>query len=168
MNTRKRNTILLVATISIAAAVAGCMTTKKQVVGTDSSGATFTNTVTVVNEGNLALDATGVQVATAIAVNTVLVQTKYDPQVLQALKNAKTALDGILTGVNSETSQQVVAMLKLQNNASLSSQVDTLLQAISAAEQNLLAKYGATVAGEITVAMVKAVDAGLTVGLNGH
>lgn len=160
---KKKLMLILAATAVLAT---GCATSHKVTITQDpTSGAFSTNTTVVVNEVNLALDCVAAQGATAIAVNVVLVQTKHDPNVVQALKNAKIAMDGILNGSNQQTTAQVLALLKAQGNQALTDQVTQLVDTVSKLEQGLLQKYGTTVAGEISLSLLKAVDAGLTIGL---
>lgn len=163
----KKITSVLAAATLVALVTTGCLTSRKQVVTSTPSGFT-TNYVTTVNEGNLALDAGVLQASAAIAVNAALIQTHNDPQVISALKNAKVALDGILGGTSQQTTQQVVDLLKANGNPALVAQVTSIVNAVSALEQQLLAKYGTTVAGEISLEILKSLDAGLAVGLQGH
>ena len=148
-------------------AIVGCVTAKKITTTANADGTFTTNTTTVVNEANLALDCAGIQVVTAVSVNAVRIQSKNDPNVLNALKNAKVALDGILTGANQQTTAQVLTILKANDNPALQQQVSSLVQTVSALEQSLLQKYGTGVAGEITLSILKSVDAGLAIGLAG-
>ncbi len=148
----------------------GCMIGTKSTVtpgGTNTAGVYFgpiTNTVTVVNEANLALDSAALEAVTSIAISTVV---SKDPSVVEVLKNAHVALDGILNGSNPSTTGQVLAMLKAQNNPTLTSEINSLIGSANTLEQSLLAKYGSGVAGEITIALAKAINAGLSVGLAG-
>lgn len=143
----------------------GCATSKTQTVTPNGSGGFTTNTVYTVNTNNLALDSAAAQVATAVAVNVVI---NAEPQSVPALKNAQAALGGILKGTNQQTTQQVIDLLKAQGNPVLAQQVTTLIGSLSAVEQNLLAKYGQGVAGQITLSLAEAVYSGLSVGLAGH
>ena len=153
-------TIPLFAALALLVAVTtGCLTSRTQTV---SGG--VTNTIVTVNAANLALDSAGIEAVTSIAVSTVVAK---DPSVIPALKNAKTVLDGILNGSSPQTTAQVLAMLQAQNNASLSNEITSLVSSVSTLEQNLLAKYGESVAGQISVALTKAISAGLAVGLAG-
>jgi hypothetical protein len=152
------------AAIAIVTLNTGCVTSKVQKVDATTG---FTNTVVVVNQANLALDSAALQGVTAIAVNTVVNQTHKDPNVVAALKNAKVALDGILGGANQQTTQQVLDLLKLQGNQALADQVTMLVQTASSLEQQLLAKYGQGVAGQISISLLKAISAGLSIGLAG-
>lgn len=162
-----KNRIALITVASLALAFTGCVIGHKQVVTSTPAGFT-TNTVAVVNEGNLALDAAALQASTAIAVNAVLIQTHKDPNVISALKNAKVAMDGILGGTSQQTTQQVVDLLKANGNPALVAQVQSIVQTVSALEQKLLATYGTTVAGEIGIEILKSLDAGLSTGLAGQ
>jgi hypothetical protein len=158
---------VMTATAAILLAVlvtTGCVTSKVSKVDPNTGQ---TNIVVVVNEANLLLDSAVLQAATAIGINAVRIQTKNDPGVIQALKNAKVALDGIISGANPQTTDQVLAILRTNGNAALEQQVSSLVQTASALEQQLLAKYGKSVAGEITVSILKSIDAGLAIGLAG-
>jgi hypothetical protein len=158
---RKFTSALLVTSVLAIASIAlttGCVTSKVAQVNPTTG---VTNFVTVVNQENLDLDAAVLQGAVSVAV----VQVAKNPQAVAALTNAHVALDGILSGVNQQTTAQVVALLKVGGNEALSAQVDTMLKVISALEQKLLAKYGASVSGQIAVALTKAVNAGIVIGL---
>lgn len=159
----KKLTAILLAVSAIA--FTGCLTSKTQTVtGTAATGFS-TNTVTTVNEANLALDSAGLQSMTAISVSMLV---NKNAGLVPPLKNAQVALDGILNGSNPQTTAQVLAMLKAQNNADMTTEITSLVTSVSQLEQDLLKKYGASVAGEITVALVRAVDRGLIVGLAGR
>lgn len=164
----KSRIILLTSVPIVAVLFTACMTQKVPVVTGSAATGFSTNMVTEINTANLALDSAALQGATAIAVNLVLTQTKHDPGVVQALKNAHIAIDGILVGASQQTTAQVLEMLKIQNNAALSAQATSIMNAASALEQQLLAKYGASVAGQISIEILKSVDAGLAVGLSGQ
>lgn len=152
----------------VAMLTSGCVIGHKQVVSGSAATGYTTNSVAFVNEANLTLDASALQATTAIAVNVVLVQTHKDPQIIAALKNAKVAMDGILGGTSQQTTQQVIDILKANGNPSLVAQVTSIVNAVSALEQQLLAKYGTTIAGEISIEILKSLDAGLGVGLAGQ
>lgn len=145
----------------------GCAIAHKSTITANPNGTYTTNTTAVVNESNLALDCVAVQGATAIAVNVVLVQTKHDAGVIESLKNAKLALDGILLGSNQQTTQQVLELLKANGNPALQQQLTQLIDTASKLEQGLIQKYGVTVAGEIALSILKSIDAGLAIGLAG-
>lgn len=164
----KKSMLVLVAALSLV--LTGCLTSKNSTVSAGPNGTTVTNTTVTVNQANLSIESTLVQVAAAVAVTTVLSTTHNDPNVLQALKNAQVALGGIMNGTNPQTTAQVVELLKAQGNQALTDQITSLLTSISTAEQNLLNQLGAgsNVAGQISVALTKAVYSGLTVGLAGH
>jgi len=147
---------------------AGCAFKKNtEVTGNPGHGYT-TNTTWTVNTNILALDCAAAQVATAIAVNTTINATHNDAGVISALKNAQVALGGILNGTNPQTTQTVIELLKAQGNPALTQQVTMLIESLSAAEQQLLMKYGASTGGQVAIAMTQAVYSGLTVGLSGH
>lgn len=162
MNKKQTTIVLTLASLLISGLlIAGCVTSKVQTPGPNGT----TITTTVVNTNNLNLDAAVLQGATAISVS-LLVQK--DPSTIQPLKNAHVALDGILNGANQMTTQEVLTMLKASGNPQLSAEVTSLVQTASSLEQTLLAKYGAEVGGQIAVAVTRAVDAGLIIGLAGH
>lgn len=142
---------------------------KKTTTVTGSAVTGFTTNVTYsVNTNNLNLQKTIIAAGTTEAVTLTLGATKNDPAIVSALKNAQTALDGILHGSNQLTRDQVIAILKAQNNPTLSQQVDQLVQTISGYEQDWIAQFGQSVAGQISVAYTQAVYTGLSVGLAGH
>ena len=149
-----------IAILIIASLNTGCVTKKVQTVTNGQ-----TNTVTVVNQENLDLDAAALQGATSIA--TAFIVSKGNPADIAALKNAELAINGILNGANQQTTQQVIDLLKANGSATLQTQVSGLVQAASALEQKLLNKYGTTVAGQISVELTKAIYAGLVIGLAG-
>lgn len=138
----------------------GCLTSKQ--VTTNPNGTSTTNTV--VNQANLLLDTSVLQGATAIATS---VAIQKDPSVIPALKDTQVALNGILNGSNSNTTTQVLGLLGTNSNPVLAAEITPLIGTVSGLEQTLLAKYGTNVAGQISIAIAKAVDGGLVVGLNG-
>lgn len=146
------------------AALTGCLTSKTQTVTTNPNGTFSTNTVTTVNQANLALDSAGLQSLTSISVSLLV---NKDPGLVAPLRDAQTALDGILNGSNPQSEAQVVAMLNAKGDKDLTTEITQLQQAVSQLEQDLLKKYGATVAGEVSVALTRAVERGLRVGLAG-
>jgi hypothetical protein len=164
----KKLTVSLALTAVLALAVSGCAWHKATSVTANGSGGFSTNVVYSINTNNLNLQKTIIAAGTTEAVTLTLSATKNDPTIVQALKNAQVALDGILHGSNQLTREQVIAILKAQNNPTLSQQVDQLLQTISGYEQQWLVQFGASVAGQISVAYTEAVYSGLTVGLTGH
>jgi hypothetical protein len=143
----------------------GCMTSKVTTVTHPTGGTgTVTNTVTVVNTNNLILDASVIQAAVATGVS---VAIQKDPSTIPAFKDAQMALDGVLNGSNTNTTAQVLALLGNDSNPTIASEVTPLISVASSLEQQLLAKYGSGVAGQISLAIAKAVDAGLIVALQG-
>jgi hypothetical protein len=147
---------------SIVAFESGCMTQKVASVD-PKTGAT--NFVTQVNQLNLALDCQGIQLLAAGAASTSLNLTKNNPKVLTALTDAHLALDGILHGASSNTTAQVVTMLKSANNPILTQQVISFEAALSKQEQALVQQYGTTVAGQISTAITQAIDNGIEIAI---
>jgi hypothetical protein len=161
----KNNRVLLISAAIAIAAFTGCLTSKTSTVTPNGTGGFTTNTVTTVNEANLALDSAGLQSLVAISTSILI---DNDTNLIPILYRAHVALDGILNGSNPQTTAQVLAMLKAQNNPDLTTEITSLLASVSQLEQDLLKKYGSSVAGEISVALVRAVDRGIVVGLVGH
>lgn len=143
------------AILTVMVLMSGCLTSKQTSV---TNG--VTNVVVTVNQTTLALDCAAIQFGTGELVS----QFAKNPQNLVALNDAKIALDGILTGATTNNTQQALALLKLSTPA-LQQQAQGLINAVSQLEQQLLAKYGATVTGEITLAIATAIDRGFATGL---
>lgn len=166
---------LLLSTLAAAllsGCLTGCMTSKTTTVtpgGTNSvTGAGYlpvTNTVVTVNQANLTLDCGVLQGITAGAVSVVVAK---EPGSIPALKDAAVALDGILNGANTNTTAQVIGLLGGNANPVLNTEVTSLLSTVSALEQQLLAKYGPMVGGQIALAITRAVSEGLVTGLAGQ
>jgi hypothetical protein len=167
----KMRIMAVTAMVLAAGLFAGCMTSKTTTVtpgGTTAGGVVFgpvTNTVTTVNEANLALDCGVLQGLVAAGVSIVV---QKEPGSIPALKDAELALDGILNGANTNTTAQALALLGSNSNPVLASEITSLMQVGSALEQKLLAKYGQSVTGEISLALTKAVYGGLVIGLAGQ
>lgn len=142
-------------TLTAAVILAGCMTHRVTTID-PVTGAT--NTVTVVDTNNLAMDQDLLQSATAISLGFAI---QKDPNIVPPLKTAKESIDGILNGTNQQTTQDVINVLKASNNPTLSREVASLLKAISGIEQRLLSKYGQSVAGQIHIALTQAIANGL-------
>ena len=146
----------------------GCVTSK---VVTPASTNALTGVVigattnTIVNTNNLLIDASVFQGVVATAVSVVV---QKDTNAIPILKDAQMALDGILNGANTNTVGNIIAVLGKNSNPTIASEVGPLVATFSALEQNLIAKYGTSVGGQITLALTKAGLAGLTVGLAGH
>src|SRR6516225_393074 len=157
---------LIVPLIAAAIITAGCVASRQQVITPNPVGGGFTtNVVWVVNTNNLIVDSAAASVVTAVAVNAAIIGSHNDANVVQALKNAQTALGGILQGATFQTRQQVVEILRAQGNPALTEQVNQLVDALSSLEQDMLQKYGQTVAGQISVSLTRAVYTGLNTGL---
>ena len=138
------------------ALVAGCMTTKT----TSPNGAV----TTTVNTNNLALDCAVIQSAAAIGTS---VAVQKDPSVVPILQNAQVALGGVLNGANPSTTAQALQLIGASSNPTLGQEVAPLIGMVSALEQQLLAKYGQGVAGQISLAIAHALYSGITAGLAG-
>jgi len=149
--------LMSLAVVGLVSVQPGCVTSKT----TAPNGAT---TITV-NTNNLALDAAVLQSATAIAVS---VAIQKDPGAIPALKDASTALTGILTGANTQNTAQLLQTLGASNNPTLAAEITPLIGTASALEQQLINKYGSSVGGQIALAITKAVAAGFAIGLAGH
>ena len=138
------------------ALVAGCMTTK-------TTGPTGTVTTTV-NTNNLALDCAVIQSAAAIGTS---VAIQKDPSVVPILQTVQVALGGVLNGANASTTAQAIQLIGASSNPTLGQEVAPLIGMASALEQQLLAKYGQGVAGQISLAIAHALYSGITAGLAG-
>jgi hypothetical protein len=166
-----RNSLLLTtALLAIASFTAGCLTSRTTTVtpGTvnadGTTNAAVTNTVVTVNEANLAIDCSILTTTTSLAVS---LAAQDDPKVVPALKQAQIALDGVLNGANPNTTTQILNALGGKLNPTAAGNITGIVSSASSLEQNLLKKYGASVAGEITLAIARAIDDGLTQGLAG-
>jgi hypothetical protein len=143
-------------------ALVGCVTSKVTSVDPKTGQ---TNTVTVVNEANLALDCEAITLGAAGTVTVVLKQSKNDPGVVKALTDAHIALDGVLHGGNTNTTQQIMGLLQSSNNPYLSKAALSFIGTLSTLEQKWLQGASATVTGEVTTRFAQAVDDGLELGL---
>jgi len=160
--------VLLVGSLCVG--ITACMTSKVVSVtpgGTNAQGGVFspvTNTVTIVDTNNLALDCLGIQGLVAGAtVGARMAATNAIP----ALQDAQTALGGLLDGANAGSVQQILEALGKSDDASLASAFAPIVTTASTIEQALLAKYGTTVAGQISIAITRAVYNGISLGLAG-
>jgi len=153
------------------AAMAGCVTDSKQVVtpaSTNAQGVVTgpeTNTVVTVNTNNLALDCAGVQI---IAMGATMAVTIQDPSAEPELRIAQVSLTSALEGANPDTTALVIASLGQSTNVVMQAQMGKILGSVSSLNQTLLAKYGPTVAGQITLALATAACDGMTAGLAGQ
>ena len=155
----------------LALALTGCMTSKTTTVtpgGTNSAGVAFgpvTNTVTTVNQANLDLDCGVLQGITAGAVSVVVAK---EPKSIPIMQDVALGLDGVLNGSNTNTTARVLGLMGGNSNPVLDAQVTSLLKTVSALEQQLLARYGPTAGGQISLAITRALYGGLVVGLAGQ
>lgn len=154
---------------------AGCVTRKVTTItpgGVSSTGASLpatTNVMTIVDTNNLTIDAGLVRRATAAMVLGAfkIPAVQKDAGVIPALKDAETALNGVLNGTNPQSTSEILGLLGSAGNDSLAAQVSPLIDFASALEQGLLIHYGASVAGQITTAFAGAVRDGLADALAG-
>ena len=157
------------------AAVAGCMTTKQITPAAPAStnattgvvtAATPAVTNTVVNQANLALDCMVLQGATTLAVSVVAAK---DPSVVPALQLAAQGLTGIAAGLNTtNTSAEIVSALGGASTVAETAAVTALVSEANTLRLYLVGKYGATVAGQIGLAIDAALANGFTAGLLGQ
>ena len=165
-----KNTIIAATLLAASCLLTGCLTGKVSTItpaSTNSLGiitGPVTNTVTIVNTNNLLLETAVLQSATAIGVG---VAVQKDPSIVQALTDAQIALDGILNGASTNTPAQVAALLGNNSNPTIQGEIMPLITMASVLEQQLLAKYGTTVGGQISMAILRALDRGLAAGLIG-
>ena len=159
---KTKNTALCAGLLALAGCISGCMTTKTPVVTPGvNGGPPTTNIVVTVNQANLAMDCAGIQAATTIAVS----EVASNQQAVAILTDFNLVLSGIINGANSNSVPQVMALLGKNGNAAIQQEITPLVAAASQLEQQLLNKYGATVSGQITIAIAKAVSNGIAVGL---
>lgn len=152
-------TLLMCASLALIGGFStGCMTSKVAQIQPNGS----TNFVTIVNESNLEIDSLALQVATTEAASLLVAR---QPNLVPILRNAQVTIDGIINGLNAQTLDQVLALLKAQNNPQLADEVARLTKLADSVRASLVAKYGSTVGGEITLALLRAVNSGLIVGL---
>jgi len=152
-------------------ALSGCMTDSTQVVtppSTNAQGVVVgpqTNTVVTVNTNNLILDCAGMQI---IAMGATMAVVDQDKTAEPELRAAQLSLGAALKGANPNTVGQVMASLGQSTNAVMLAQMGKITQGVSAMEQQLLAKYGPTVGGQIGLGIAQAVYDGMTSGLVGQ
>lgn len=150
-------------------ALTGCLTSKKSTVKetqtTNASGVvstTFaTNSVITVNQAALDLEAGVLQGVTSLAVTITL---QKDPAALEPIQDAQTALSGLINGATTNSISQIMEVAGAKN-ATLQTELAPLVQQASELEQQLIGKYGATIAGEISLAQAKALNLGITAAL---
>src|SRR5438045_2425420 len=104
--------VLTTALLSIGLVSTGCVTSKSK------------NGDITVNQANLDLDASILQAATSVSLSLLI---QRDPNTIPALKATHTALDGVLNGSNPMTTQEVLTMLKAQNNPQLAAEITNLI-----------------------------------------
>jgi hypothetical protein len=147
----------------------GCLTDKTSSVTATTNtqfGVTTTNyatnTVVTVNSNALALDCAGIQSLTGLGVS---VAIQEDPKAKQIIQNIQTALSGVLNGAGTNTVLQIQSLIGSSGNAAVTSNLAPVVNSLSSLEQTLVKKYGATVGGQIGLALATAVNVGITAGL---
>ena len=166
----KSTTVLIITTGLAALTFMGCMMSKTTNVttgGLGTNGVPFgpvTNVVITVNQANLTLDCGVIQ---GIAASAVSIVAQKDPNSVPVLKDIELALGGILNGADTNTTAQAIALLGKNNNPVLAIEMTSLINTMSALEQQLLAKYGQKVGGQIALAISQAVYGGFVIGLAG-
>ncbi len=144
-------------------AASGCMTRKVSTVTPGPAGTFTTNTVTEVNTNNLILDCAAIQSLTATAATLAI---QKDHAAAPILRDVHTALEGILNGANPGSVQDILnAAGYEQSNPAVESEIGPLVSLVSALEQSLLQKYGASVSGQISIAIAQAVCRGVKIGI---
>lgn len=160
--------VFLIGCLTLLLIPQGCMTSSTPVVtsSTNSAGLVtlMTNTVTTVNQANLALDSAILQGAVTVYLS---VAVNKDPSIVPALKDAQLGLTGVLNGANTNSVSQILTALKQSSNPTLAAAMAPIVNDISVYEQAMLAKYGTTVSGQISIAFAQAVNGGLAVVLVG-
>jgi LysM repeat protein len=151
------------ALIAVVALTPGCLTSKKQVVtGTTATGFT-PHTVVTVNQAVLDADCLVVKVVATQATQRLAAK---GGGTVQTLRDIETALNGIISGANTGSAGQVIKLIGVKpNDTATADEVTQLVKDLSDYEQSLIQKYGATVAGQISLAIAKAVYAGMAAAL---
>lgn len=157
-----RKLVTPILSVALAGLLTGCLLSKTQTVTGSAATGFTTNTVTTVNEGNLAIYTTTIRGATALSARIVLTHNKA---LAQPLQDAQTALTGIINGSNPQTVSQVLEMLKAQNDPILTREATDLVTLASQLEQKLLSQFGQSAVGEITLKLAQAASDGLSLGL---
>ena len=145
----------------LALTLSGCLLRKKQVVTTNPlTGISTTNTVTVVNEVNLAIDCAGFELAATPLLTRAL---SSDPSARPIVVDVRTAVDGLQNGVNTNTMAIIVGYAG--KNAALDKQLGGLVQKVSDLRGQLLVKYGSSnalvIEQAVAASVVRVCDASL-------
>jgi hypothetical protein len=152
------------------ALIAGCMTSKTTTVtpaatntvnGVTTTNFT-TNVVVTVNQATLALDCAGIQAAAGLAVS---LTVQKDPAAKPILQNIQTTITGVLNGAGANSVSQIAGLFGGSGNAAVVQNLTPVVNQMSSLEQSLVAKYGATVGGQITIAILNALNNGIAQGL---
>jgi hypothetical protein len=130
---------------------------------TNSLGAVTSVTNTVVNTNNLANDCADLEALSAGACTLTLALDKSALPIFQDYVNAESQ---IINGANSNTASQVLSAFGKSSNTILNNAIAPLVSLANAREQALLAKYGPTIAGQIAIAITKAIGTGFLSALS--
>lgn len=155
--------IMLAAGAAVAIAVgglglAGCMTQSTTSVTPASTNAvtgavtaSSTNTVTTVNQANLALDCAGLQL---VGTPVLIYALQQDPSAVPITEDIQVAITGALDGANTNVIADIDGLIG--NNAALQASLQPLIKGASALEQSELVKYGTNNAVIISEAILQA------------
>lgn len=157
--------------LAMAVAIGGCMTSRVVTITPGGTNATTgsitgpaTNTVTIVNTNNLQLDCLAIQ---GLAAGATVGARLADTNTIPYLQDAQTAMGGLLNGASEGSTAQILDALGQSGNTNLATAFAPVVAAASSIEQGLLAKYDTSVAGQISVAITRAVYNGISLGLAG-
>ena len=163
-----KNGLAIMSVIAASILIVGCMTTKTPVItsttGTNGVPVYTTNIVVTVNTNNLNTDCLVIQGMVAGGVS---VAVSKDASIIPTLKTVQTSLGGVLNGSNTNSVNQIVAVLGKDSNPTIQAELGPLVSFASGLEQQLLNKYGQTVHGQIQIAIARACYAGLVLGMGG-
>ncbi|MDR3427838.1 hypothetical protein [Silvimonas sp.] len=147
----------VVSLVASAILLGGCMTESSTSVtpaSTNSVGQVtppVTNTVTIINEQNLALDCAALQL---VGTPALIYALTSDPSARPIVSDIQVALTGALDGVNTNVVSDVDGLVG--NNAALQASILPLITAAGTLEQQLLVKYGTNNAVIVTKAVLQA------------
>ncbi|MBU6231586.1 hypothetical protein KGP36_02865 [Patescibacteria group bacterium] len=150
----------LVSLSSVVVFLAGCAITRTPTVTANPNGGFTTNVVVSVNQTALSFDCLAVQAVVSLGAQQVV---QHDPNSTAVIHDIERALSSTLSGANHADASTIIGLVGASNASPVTqSQITQLVQYVSNAEQALIQKYGVTVAGQVTLAIVKSVLAGLT------
>jgi hypothetical protein len=149
--------VLIAGTLSVIA-FSGCLTNKTPVItGPSTNSATgvitgpTTNEVTTVNEANLTLDASVLQL---VGTPALIYALEKDPSARPIVLDIQVALTGAINGANTNVVSEINRLVG--GDTALQASILPLIQGASSLEQSLLAKYGSVAGVQITQAILTA------------